>query len=173
MITIMVAMTEKKEYVVEGEFAEEVSCDNLLSVFKDLRISRNGKEISEFGERWNGHIIDGQEFAAGLVCAFFNGDNSVWFEYIDENIVKFKEKEQLYKQVQNTLIPFYVLNLNGTKLELQAVSKDYMRFYIKDDECALTRADGSLATDMEVFFYNTLEEEVQEGSLIFIGEAIA
>lgn len=167
------ATIEKDSYIVEGAFAEEIACDNLLYVFQNLRISRNGKEESEFGERWNGHIVDGQEFAAGLVCAFFNGDNSVWFEYIDENIVKFKEKEQLYKQVQNTSIPFYVLNLNGTKLELQAVSKDYMRFYIKDDECALTRSDGSLATDMEEFFYNALEEEAQEGSLIFIGEAIA
>ena len=136
---------------------------------EDPIVLENGKEI-EYGENFQGYSFSADDAAESLLRAFINNDTSVVFDEssIPDNVREFKKNLMASTITAGDLqVPSHYLSYRGV-LDLEAVDAMGCKYYSDGDEFVLTRPDGSIATDMEVFYANALTECVEAGTYLFL-----
>ena len=174
---------DNHEYAV---FGSDISiCPDIEKPIRitDVEVYKDGKPIENLGESFNGHHFDAKEAAQSVIRAFINGDKSLEYKqiityisnYSDEFFEKNNKLREEYKsqdgKTHSRWIPMKYFGNSGI-LPLQLVDADGHAYYSNSDEFIVTRADGSLATDYEFLYENSLLEALEKGDCKYKSEEI-
>ena len=141
----------------------------------NIEIYKNGELITDFGVSFVGlHEYTKEEAATSLILAYINKDNSFdsWAcEILGEFAFEFARHSMLITPSDIRWVPKKYLTIEHV-LNLQLVTKDGFAFYDNGDEYVMTRPDGSVATDMEVFYGNAFAEAIEDNNYLFVTDEI-
>lgn len=160
-------------YVVKGNnFSISLQSPDIITL-NDIEVYDNGQLLDDFGENFSGHRFTAEDAAKSLILAYVNNDKSVCIQQVCVKLVNFKHK--LAKDCKNPCgerdVPSKYLTTNGV-LELQLIAKDGCAFYTDGDEFIMTRPDGSLATDMEIFYDSAFYEAYESGEYMYVADGV-
>ena len=155
--------------------------DELISI-ENAEAYEDGSLMTDFYKCFIGHVLDANETAAQAIRAFINTDASVVYEdvipYITNFALSFHENTNIMVcfdasdgRKAKRLIQKKYLGERGV-LELQLVDADGRAYYSNSDEFIVIRADGSLATDYEFLYDNSLLEALEKGDCKYKSEEI-
>lgn len=129
---------------------------------------------TDCGQNFIGHAFNIQEVASSIIRAFINNDMSFKYKDVIPYITNFRDTFSKNIEVKGTfsddekgqvrIVPNKYLCQDGA-IELQVIDKDGFSYYSDDDRFALIRPDGSLATDMESFYWDSMVEALLQGNL--------
>ena len=124
----------------------------------------DGAPVRDFGESFAGMPYDEEDVASSISEAFLNGNEDVSFLHVCPEL----------RALQNALNEEYSIKVGGETirrvyiggdgaLTLMLVDADGSRYYENGESFKILRPDGSIATDMEVFYSNALVDSLERG----------
>ena len=132
----------------------------------------NGDKMQSFGKTWTDVVLDEKDFLGMAIAAYVNEDTNVHFTEVCEEIESFKDNVQTYThEVNGRKIPNTVVTHMGDALDLVALSETG-GYYANGTLSVATRTDGSIATDVEAFVENALEEDYEQGKMIYMSKEV-
>lgn len=175
-------MKDNTEYSVHGESISICpGQSNPIRIEKPL-IYKGEELITGFGENFQGHHFNAEEAAQSVIKAFINHDRTLKFRQVLRYIAVFSgqffEKDLNLKgryatkdgKEHSRWIPLKYFGENI--LPLQLVDADGCAYYSDGDEFIITRVDGSLATDYEFLYENSLFEALEKGDCKYKSEEV-
>ena len=147
---------------------------------KDPEIYKGKELLTNFGENFHGHHFDAKEAAQSVIRAFISHDKTLKFRQVLKYITVFSnqffEKDISLRGRYTTedgkehsrWIPFKYFGENI--LPLQLVDSDDCAYYSDGDEFIVIRADGSLASDYEFLYENSMLEALEKGGCKYKSE---
>ncbi len=172
---------EDVEYSVYGKSISICPDQPELITIEEPEIYKGNELITDFGENFQGHHFDAEEAALSIVKAYINNDKSHEYShvipYIQNFVDGFVESGNLQTKYtsedgseHSRWIPLKYFGENI--LPLQLVDADGCVYYSDGDEFIITRADGSLATDYEFLYENSLIEALERGGCKYKSEEV-
>lgn len=150
--------------------------ENTVNV-DDLEVYVNDERTYDFGENFVGTKFDEEDVADCLIRSYIN--HTTFDGYVlracDEI---FSAMKKVYKNAHHTLeggtivrtwFPLKYLGKDSL-LVLQMIDSEGASYYSDGDNFILLRKDGSIATDMEIFYENAFYEAVEQGNLKYVNE---
>ena len=139
-------------------------------IVDDARIVMdNGKE-PDFGENFHGHRWSADEVAAQLVRGYINGDKTWIYSEVEPGVASFRNNfNHGHADIElkdGSVVPARYLDSYDV-LELEMVDNDHCSYYSNGDVFILLRSDRSIATDMEVFYGNSMLENIENGTYLY------
>ena len=163
---IIKATIGDKEYQV---FADNVTISENGVQTDNAEILVDGKSEDDFGENFVGEAFSASDVAEELVRSYINSNREVNVIYACEDILEFAKdfcEPSEFQSPEGRLISKKYLDSIGV-LELVMLDKGYNSYYTDGESYILLREDGSVATDMEVFFMNAYLESEENGTYIW------
>ena len=177
---ILKANKDGKEYVVEGRNLKiklpEGCWDEAVSL-DDIKVYENGELITDFGENFVGQRFGELDAAASLILGYVNNDTTIEDMQIAASLAGFRDRFvcdnrlELDEGATERVIPKKYITPEKL-LNIELVTKSGEAFYSDGDTCVMVRADGSLATDMEVFYTNAFYEAIEKEDYQYLAEGI-
>lgn len=178
---ILAAIHDGHNYVVHGTNFKISSRrngwrDSTVKADKII-IYEDGKMITDFGENFSGMAFDAEDAMASLVLGYVNNDTTIDVKKVAPALAAFRDKFVCDNKVSleegraKRVIPKKYLTTSG-KLDLELVTNDGAAFYTDGDNFIVTYPDGSMATDMEPFYYNAFSEAIEEGNFQWVSEDV-
>ena len=149
----------------------------------DAEVYKDGKPEEDLGESFDGHHFDAEEATQSVIRAYINNDRSMRSrqvlayisnfleEFFEKNIHLREEYKSLDGKTHSRWIPMKYFGSSGI-LPLQIVDADGCAYYSDGDEFVVTRKDGSLATDYEFLYENSMTEALEEGNCKYMSDEI-
>ena len=136
----------------------------------------------ELGTDFHGHRFNSEEAASSMIRAYINDDNSFEYSSVIPYVSEFKESFIKLSRIMNLytskngmecsrIVPLKYL-CEDCVLELQMIDGEGFSYYSNDDRYILIRPDGSLATDYEFFYVDSMLEALDKGNLKYRSEAV-
>lgn len=137
--------------------------DTMEIEINNASILYNGEEKEIFGETFIGNKIHAIDIANILLRAYLNGDKSIEFTYVHNEIEQIKQECQVYISAK----PQRYFCADGDIAQLIAYTEDNS-YYMSDNNFIVTYSDNSLATNYEHLFMNAIIEDYNANKLILV-----
>lgn len=171
MLELIRIMKDGREYAFCGTSISICPDSQELISIKNAACYVDGTQMVELGENFLGHRYSAEEAAISVIRAYINGNKTFRTKYVIPYISNYADdffeesgmREQYISDRGTLLLRQIPLRYFGERalLPLQMVDKDGMQYYSNDDEFILVRPDGSLASDYEFLYENSMIESLE------------
>ncbi|MBQ6416312.1 MAG: hypothetical protein IJJ65_08705 [Butyrivibrio sp.] len=179
---LLKVIKDTHEYALYGsDISICPDADEKLTIL-GLRVYKDGILEMDFGENFVGHHFDADEAAQAVIKAYINNDKSHEYSHVIPYIQNFVDEfigsgglQAKYTSEDGSehsrWIPTKYFGEHDF-LPLQLVDADGCSYYSDGEEFVVTRADGSLATDYEFLYENSLLEALEKGNCKYMSEDV-
>ncbi len=173
---------ENVKYSVHGKSISICICPDQPGpiTIEEPEVYKENELITDFGTNFQGrHRFTAEEAALSIVKAYINNDKSYEYShvipYLQNFVDGFVENSNLQTKYtsedgseHSRWIPLKYFGENI--LPLQLVDADGCAYYSDGVEFIIVRADGSLATDYEFLYENSMIEALEKGGCKYESE---
>lgn len=153
----------------------ELDLEENLAIFGrgEIVVTRDGSILKDFGETFVGRKYDAEDVLLSAVLAYINGDRTVKFIVVPDEIKALREKFfEPAVEAFGREVPLRYLNNSIEILELMVVSIDGLAAYSNGDSFIIADKDGHVLTDMENFYAEAFDEIIESRRWLYINKVI-
>lgn len=144
----------------------------------DIKILDNGRKVTDFGESFSGYKFDAEDAAKSIILGYINNDTTIDAKVITPDLAGFRDWFVLDNRLEldegkgERIIPKRYITERGY-LNIELVTNAGGAFYTDGEAFIAVYPDGSLATDMEAFYFNAICEAVETKDYCYIAKGVA
>lgn len=155
-------------FEIFGIFPESKDVENIFQPIVS-QITKNGKEISDFGVSWYGHAFTKENAFKSVLISYLNDDQTLEFLGICPEIKFYKDKYfRTYNTETEAQIPEVIITSLKEKCNLIAISKDRNYYFSEEDELYIvTDKNNVIQTDIDAFFLSAFMDDYKKGNFLF------
>ena len=159
---------ENNIFEIFGDFSETKDMENIFQPTVS-KIAQNGKEISDFGVSWYGHIFSKKDTFRSTLISYLNDNQTLDFLEVHTEIKSYKDKYfSAYNSETGSKVPKVIITSLKEKCNLIAISKDRNYYFNEEDELYIvTDKNNVIQTDIDAFFLSTFVDDYEKGNFLF------
>lgn len=155
------------KYIISASLKDEPFSET------NFNATKNGGEIWDFGVNFNGHCNTVVDFYDKVMTAYINGspeievlEVSVPLQNIKASIEKEWDDMRKEGNYPDGVNPDYIDFNLGEIMPLHFASDKNIGYANEDGYCVMLNADRSILTDVEEFYLETIDRNVEQGATI-------